>query len=218
MSFEIKWYSKALANLMGGESGADAFAVDYLSDTIKLALLDNTHTPGLDTHEVFSDVEADEIAGTGYSAGGATLGTKTITVTPANSWSTQWQANTAYAVGDVVRPTAGNGHLYMCIVAGTSHGSVQPTWPTVSGQIVVDSGVTWAEVGRAITQIDAADPSWANSTLSAVRYCVGYKSTGTSSTSPLLFLGDFGADQQTNNGTFAVQFAALGILVSFVKS
>jgi hypothetical protein len=216
MAFQLKWYAKALANLMGGESGGDAFAVDYLSDTIKLALLDNGHTPALDTHEVFSDVEADEIAGTGYTAGGTTLGSKTLTVTPANSWGVQWQVATAYAVGDVVRPTAGNGHLYMCIVAGTSHASTQPTWPTVAGQVVTDNGVTWAEVGRAITQIDAADPSWASSTLTA-RYCAGYKSTGTSSTSPLLFLGDFGSDQTTNNGTFAVTFASLGILVSFVS-
>lgn len=216
MAFDLKWYSKALANLMGGESGGDAFAVDFLSDTIKIALLGAGHTPGLDTHEVFDDVDADEIVGTGYSAGGATLGSKTITVTPANSWGTQWAVGTAYAVGDVVRPTSGNGHLYMCIVAGTSHASTQPTWPTVAGQVVTDNTVTWAEVGRAITQIDAADPSWAGSTISA-RYAVGYKSTGTPSTSPLLFLGDFGSTQSTNNGTFAITFAALGILVSFVS-
>jgi hypothetical protein len=42
-------------------------------------------------------------------------------------WDT-WQPNTAYSYGDVVRPTVGNGHLYQCIVAGTSS-DVEPTWP-----------------------------------------------------------------------------------------
>lgn len=52
---------------------------DYDADTIKVALLDNTHTPDIDTHDFFSDVSGDEITGTGYTAGGATLASKTIT-------------------------------------------------------------------------------------------------------------------------------------------
>lgn len=213
MAFDIKWFSKAFANLLGGEAGGDTFAVDFLTDTIGFSLHTNAYTPNLDTHEVFSDV-TNEVVGTGYSAGGVTLASKTITVTPANSWGTARADSTAYAVGDVVRPAAGNGHLYKCIVAGTSAGT-PPTFPTVAGQTVADGGVTWAEAGRAITQIDAADPSWASSTITA-RYCVGRKNTGAAATSPLLFLGDFGADKSTENGTFQVAFASLGILVSFV--
>jgi len=201
---------------MGGESAGESFAIDYLSDTIKIALLDNGHSPALDTHELFSDVEGDEISGTGYTAGGATLGTKTLTVTPADSWGDAWAVATAYAVGDVIRPSSGNGHLYKCIVAGTSDASTEPTWPTVSGQVVTDNDITWAEVGRAITQLDAADPAWSSSTITA-QYCVGYKSTGTSSTSPLLFLGDFGADKSSENGPFQITLDALGLLVAFVS-
>lgn len=41
-----------------------------------------------------------------------------------------WVANTAYSVGDWVRPTAANdyGHVMECTTAGTSHGTTEPTW------------------------------------------------------------------------------------------
>src|SRR5262245_57830627 len=123
MAQTIEMYGKALANLLGGETAGETNAVDYLSDTIKVALLAAAHVPNLDTHEFLSDVSANEISGTGYTAGGATLAAKTITYTVANSWSPAWAATTAYQVGDIVRPTTGNGHLFRCTVAGTSSGT-----------------------------------------------------------------------------------------------
>ncbi len=211
MSVSAFKYGKSYANLLGGEIAGDTFAVDFLSDTIKVALHTSSYAPNLDTDEVFSDA-TNEVTGTGYSAGGVTLASKTITYTAANSWATARANTTAYNVGDVVRPSAGNGHLYRCIVAGTSAGS-PPTFPTVSGNTVADGSVTWAEIGRGVLQIDAADPSWSSATISGIRYAVIYKSTGTGSTSPLLWLIDFGADQAVTNGTFTVQLAALGIEV-----
>jgi len=204
-------YGKAFANLLGGEVLADALGTDWLSDTIKASLHTATYSPNRDTHETKADL-TNEVTGTGYSAGGVALASKTITYTPANSWATQWAVGTAYAVGDIVRPTAGNGRLYRCIVAGTSHASVQPTWPTVSGQTVTDNTVTWAEIGSGVTQLDAADPSWTTATISGIRYMVIYKDSGTANTSPLLFLIDFGSDQQVTNGTFTAQLPALGLL------
>jgi hypothetical protein len=209
MAVSINKYGKCYANLLGGEIAGDTFGVDYLSDTIKCSLHASTYTPNLDTHEVFSDV-TNEVTGTNYSAGGTTLGSKTVTYTAANSWATTWVTLTPQVVGDIVRPTAGNGHLYRCIVAGTTAAG-QPTWPTVSGQTVTDGTVTWAEIGRAVTQLDAADPSWASATISGIRYAVIYKSTGTGSTSPLLWLIDFGADQSVTSGTFTIVLATLGI-------
>lgn len=210
MAVSIWKYGKTYANLLGGEVAGDTFAVDYLSDTIKCRLHTATYTPNLDTHETIADL-TNEVTGTGYSAGGVTLASKTITYTAANSWATTWAASTAYAVGDIVRPTAGNAHLYRAIVAGTSHASTQPTWPTVSGQTVVDNTGTWAEIGRGLTQIDAADPQWTTATISGIRYAVIAKDTGTASTSPLLWLIDFGADQAVTSGTFTVVLATLGI-------
>jgi hypothetical protein len=210
MSYAVYKFGKCYANLLGGEVSGDTFAVDWLSDTVKAALVSSSYAYNLDTHETFADV-TNEITGTGYSAGGATLGSKTVTYTAANSWASQWAGSTAYAVGDIVRPTTGNGHLYRCIVAGTTASS-EPTWTTVSGQVVAaDGSVTWAEIGRGLTQLDAADPAWAAATFSGVRYMVIYKSTGTSNTSPLLWLVDFGTDQSVTSGTFTAILHNLGI-------
>jgi hypothetical protein len=45
-----------------------------------------------------------------------------------------------YIVGDYVAP--GNGHVYMCAVAGTTGGS-QPSWSTTHEGSQSDGGVTW---------------------------------------------------------------------------
>lgn len=58
---------------------------------------------------------------------------------------------------------------------------------------------------------DATDVSWTSATITA-RYAVIYKSTGVSSTSPLIALIDFGSNQTSSAGTFAITFAAEGIV------
>jgi len=55
-----------------------------------------------------------------------------------------WAAAVRYAVGYVVSES---GRLYKVTVAGTSHATVEPIWPTVSAATVVDLGVTWQEAG-----------------------------------------------------------------------
>jgi hypothetical protein len=212
MAVSATLYRSVLNQAFGSLVSGSAPNIDWLSDTIKVMLLTSTYTPNLDTHKFKSDL-TNEITGTGYTAGGATLGSAALTYTVANSWGTQWAVGTAYTVGQIVRPTAGNGHLYRCIVAGTSHASTQPTWPTVSGQVVTDNTVTWAECGAGIHQFDGADVSWASSTITA-RYAVIYDATpGSDATRPLIGLIDFGADQTTNNGTFQITWDALGIFV-----
>ncbi len=52
--------------------------VVYLTDTIKLALVTSSYTVDIDSHNFFDDI-TNEVAGTGYTAGGATLGSKTST-------------------------------------------------------------------------------------------------------------------------------------------
>lgn len=58
---------------------------------------------------------------------------------------------------------------------------------------------------------DATDVAFTTATITA-RYAVIYKSTGVSSTSPLVCLIDFGSDQSSSAGTFTITFAAEGIL------
>ena len=42
------------------------------------------YTPNLDTHAVYADVSATEVTGTGYTAGGELLATKTVTLDATN--------------------------------------------------------------------------------------------------------------------------------------
>lgn len=202
-------YRRAIENMLGGSSSGEARQTDFLSDTIKAALLSSSYTPALDTHETYSDL-TNEVTGTGYSAGGATLATKTITTTPANSWATTWAAGTAYAAGDIIRPTSGNGKLYRAITAGTSHASTEPTWTTVIGdEQPADNTVTWHCAGSAICVLDSADPSWGSgATISGIRHVAVYNDTPTDK--PLLFLAVLDSDHAVTNGTFTFQVHTLG--------
>jgi hypothetical protein len=51
--------------------------IDFDTDTIKVALLTNAYTPDQDAHNYYDDVVANEVSGTGYTAGGNTLANKT---------------------------------------------------------------------------------------------------------------------------------------------
>lgn len=59
--------------------------IDWDSDTIKVALVTSSYTPNQDTHDYWDDVVANEATGTGYTAGGATLASKTSTYTGATN-------------------------------------------------------------------------------------------------------------------------------------
>lgn len=209
MAASANWYARAFENMLGGSGAAEARQTDYLSDDVKIRLHTNAYTPDLDAHEVVGDLTNEVAAGGGYTAGGVALGTKTIAYTAAGS-APAWQGTHAYVVGDIVRKVASNGHVYRCIVAGTS-GAGEPTWPTVSGQTVTDGAtLVWAEIGRGYVTIDAADASWAAATITA-RYGIIYNNTPADK--PLLWLLDFGADIVSTGGTFLVQFDPGGIAV-----
>lgn len=204
-------YRAMLNQIFGSTAAGNAPNIDYLSDDIRIALVTSSYTPNADTHDFWDDVVANEASGTGYTANGAALASKTITYTAANSWSPTWASGTAYSLNALVRPTSGNGFLYRAAVAGSSHASVEPTWPTTLGLTVTDNGVTWVCAGRGVNVFDAADPSWASSTVTA-RYGVVYNRTPASdATRVLLCYLDFGSNQTTNNGTFAITLPATGL-------
>jgi lambda family phage minor tail protein L len=87
---------------------------------------------------------------------------------------TAWTASTAYAVGDVVRPTTqtGFGLVFRCNLAGTS-GATEPDWPTkilqtdtiftsftIPTEGYIDDGTTfWVAVSAVSEELQALAPS-----------------------------------------------------------
>ena len=120
---------------------------DFNTDTIKVALTTSSYSPAASTHDYFNDV-TNEVSGTNYAAGGATLGSLSLT-----------------------------------------------------------------ESGGTVT-FDAADTTWSQSGagFSNARYAVIYKSTGTSSTSPLIGYIDFGSDKGNVAGDLTIQWGASGLI------
>lgn len=53
-------------------------SIDLDTDTIKIMLVTSAYTPDIDAHTKRSDI-TNEVVGTGYTAGGATLASKTVT-------------------------------------------------------------------------------------------------------------------------------------------
>lgn len=76
-----------MASKMYGKLIGRAFnkEVDFDTDTIKVALVSSAYTPDQDTHETWSQVKPNEVTGTGYVAGGATLSGKTLTYDASNN-------------------------------------------------------------------------------------------------------------------------------------
>lgn len=120
--------------------------VDWDSDTIKVMLCTSAYTPNQDTH-IYKSSVTNEVTGTGYTAGGATLASKTI------------------------------------------------TYDTATNVVI----------------LDAADVTWASSTITA-RYAVVYDDAGASdATKVLLGYVDFGSDQSSTAGNFTLTWDATGI-------
>jgi hypothetical protein len=74
MAVTAKGYGQAMLKALNKE-------IDYDTDTIKVMLCTSSYVPDQDNH-VYKDVSVtNEVTGTGYTAGGATLASKTITYT-----------------------------------------------------------------------------------------------------------------------------------------
>lgn len=202
MSASANVYANAIDQAFAGN-------INWASHTIKVALMSSSYTPNLATDAFWSNISANEITGTGYTAGGATLATMTHTVTAANSFGTTWAASTAFAQGAVLRPPVGNGYLYFAEAGGTS-GATQPTWPTVIGATVTDGSVTWSCLGESIVQFSSASPSWTNSTLTASYGVIYDANTGTATTEPLIALINFGGSASSSAATFSITAPTLG--------
>lgn len=70
----FKWYGNGL---LGQWSTTAARRVDPVTDTLKVSLHTVTYVPNQDTDDFFNDC-TNEVTGTGYTAGGATLAGKAV--------------------------------------------------------------------------------------------------------------------------------------------
>jgi len=180
--------------------------IDLDTDDIRIALVNSTYTIDRLAHDYWNDVVANELAtASGYTANGLALTTKAFSVVAANSWTKVAATSTAYNVGEIVRPSAGNTYVYRCSVAGTSGGSA-PTWPTVVGQTVTDGTVTWTNVGRSVVKFTSDPAVWtAPFDAGPFRYAVMYDRTpGTDATRPLIGAITYGSDQTGGSGSFTL--------------
>lgn len=66
------------SSLLGQWNGTTNAVFDLDTDTMKVSGHTNTYTIDQDTHDFFNDV-TNEVTGTNYTSGGATLGTVTLT-------------------------------------------------------------------------------------------------------------------------------------------
>lgn len=110
MPVSAKWYGKALE---GQYSATSARRVDWVNDTIKVALCTSSYTPNQDTNTYFSDI-TNEVSGTGYSAGGASLTSKTLNydassnVLSLRAGTTSWTSATFTARYAVIYASTGS--------------------------------------------------------------------------------------------------------------
>jgi hypothetical protein len=74
-------YNRFKANLLNKE-------IDLEADTIKVMLLNNSHAFTA-THNQKSEIVANEITGTGYTAGGAALANKAVTQAATSNWDAE---------------------------------------------------------------------------------------------------------------------------------
>lgn len=81
---------------------------------------------------------------------------------------------------------------------------------TTKGQTMA-SPVVSIDTTNDLAYFDAADNTWATSTITA-RYAIIFKNSGTNTTSPLIGYVDFGANKTSDNGNFIITWSTAGVL------
>ena len=103
MAVTAKLYDLAFTSLANKE-------IDWGTDTIKVMLTTSSYTPNQATHQYKSSV-TNEVSGTGYTAGGATLGSKTEAISAHvktfDAADTSWTTSTITARYAVVYDSTG---------------------------------------------------------------------------------------------------------------
>lgn len=97
--------------------------VDFSADSIKVLLLNNSHSFNPD-HNVNTDVNTNEISGTGYTTGGLALGSQTVTQDDTNDLAyfdaadATWTTSTFTAYHAVLNDVTASNNLIASIDFG----------------------------------------------------------------------------------------------------
>lgn len=136
------WYGNGLLNVAKG-------LIDLDTDTFKIMLTTSTYTPVKDTHNFRDDV-TNEVTGTGYTSGGATLAGVSVTYDAASdqvqiSWTDPtWTSSTITARTAVIYKSRG----------GASSADELLAYCTESGDIVSTGGTFTVDLPAPTLYID----------------------------------------------------------------
>ena len=136
------WYG---AGLLAAVTGT----IDLNTDTFKIMLTTSTYTPVKDTHDFRDDV-TNEVSGTGYTSGGATLAGVSVTYDAATdqvqiSWTDPtWSGSTITARTAVIYKSRG----------GASSADELLAYCTESGDIVSTGGTFTVDLPAPTLYID----------------------------------------------------------------
>lgn len=118
--------------------GAVAGALTLEAEDNKVAMITDLATPAFDTHDFWADLSANEVSGTGYTAGGNALTTTEITASPAGTLmfdaaDASWTTSTiTSAMAAVVYCDADNDELVVLsdfvTAASTTAGTFAILW------------------------------------------------------------------------------------------
>ena len=139
-NIEADAFADHIMRMVAGRIGNELDEIFWIGDTQSLAGFANN-----DSRSRFDGwryrITRSQVA-SGYLSGHYNTVTGRATLMTALN-ETDWASGITKSQGDIVEPTSANGFVYICIVAGTTHASDQPTWPTALGGTVVDETVTW---------------------------------------------------------------------------
>jgi hypothetical protein len=140
MAVSAYMYGQALGKALNKE-------ISWTSDNIKVALVKDTYTPNQDTNAYWGDVVANEATGTGYTAGGATLASKTLTYDNAtnklklSAANAQWPASTVTARYAVVYDDSPSTNATKPLLGYVDFGANQSTSNTTFEIVWSASGI-----------------------------------------------------------------------------
>jgi hypothetical protein len=123
----------------------------WTTASLKVALTTSTYTPNQDTHHFFSDI-TNEITGTGYTAGGATLGSPTTTYDTASDQIRLDAADTSWTTSTLTARDA----IVWCDTAGASTTDPVIGWVNFGADVSTTAGtfqITWDSTGIVVYDV-----------------------------------------------------------------